>query len=342
MKIALVGYSGSGKSTLFELITRVSAERTSQPSGQLAMAKIDDSILDKLVSFYDSPKKTAASLEIQDTPGLTQGASGDNARRLASWREAEALVIVIGTYMGNDFLTERDRFEDDLLLADLEILTGVIERLQIAVTKPRPDRDQQREQLALLEPLEATLSKGDSLYTLDLTDEQRSAVRSYRLLSQKPRLYVSNHSDDQKETPDDSTDLQSPDVISACLTLEQELLDLPVEEQTVFLEELGITTLSRTQLIQGLLKISNQLVFYTAGPKESRAWMLPQGETAVDAAAAIHSDLARGFIRAEIISAENLLQSGSEREAKAKNFFHVEGRDYIIQNRDVVLIRFNV
>jgi GTP-binding protein YchF len=344
MRIALVGYAGSGKTTFFELLTQTKADPGAARTGQVAMAQLHEPRLEKLAAQYGAKKITPASIELHDTPGLTRGAGGENARRLAAWREAGTLAVVVDAFSGSDPAADVRSFEDDLLLADLELLSGALERLRAAVKKPRPDRDEQLHQIALLEPLENALGEGTRLDALDLSEEQRMAVRSYGLLTQKPCLVVLNIGEDSLDRVCDDEEAAGPATrcVSACLKLEKELMELDPEERSMFLEELRLEMPSRERLLSVVLETSGQMQFFTAGPREVRAWLVPEGCHAVDAAGEIHTDMERGFIRVEVIHADALLEAGSEREAKAKGLFHVEGRDYIVQNGDILLVRFSV
>ena len=203
MKIGLVGYQGSGKSTLFHWLTEIEPEPSAAHTGQNAMATIEDERLEQLHEIYQPKKITRASLEIFDTPGLSRSHEG-SAARLASIREAGCLAIVVAGFGDHDPASDLSSFEDDLLIADLEIMTGRLERLRESVKKPRPNRDEQLKELAALEPLHALLEDGKRLHDVELTPEQEKATRSFQLLTEKPRLLIINTNDEEQQAGDSS------------------------------------------------------------------------------------------------------------------------------------------
>ena len=198
MKIGLVGYQGSGKSTLFHWLTEIEPDPSASHTGQSAMATIQDERLEQLYGIYQPKKITRASLEIFDTPGLSRSHEG-SAARLASIREAGCLAIVVAGFGDHDPASDLSSFEDDLLIADLEIMTGRLERLRESVKKPRPNRDEQVKELAALEPLHALLENGQRLHDVELTPEQEKATRSFQLLTEKPRLLIINTNDEEQQ-----------------------------------------------------------------------------------------------------------------------------------------------
>jgi ribosome-binding ATPase YchF (GTP1/OBG family) len=342
MKIGLVGYQGSGKSTLFEWLTGVRADPSLAHTLQSAMAIVHDDRIRQLCEIYHPKKVTEASLEIVDTPGLNRKHEG-NAPRLAAIREAGCLLHVIGAYDGSDYQADLEGFEEDLLLADLEIISGRVERLKESVRKPRPNRDEQLAELAAIEPLLATLEAGTPLTAIELSDEQQKATRSFQLLTLKRRLALINVADDESDL-DQYTQASAPGrpVIAVPIGLELELTRMDPAERDAFRAEMGLVSFDRDALVRRIMEASGQMLFFTAGEKEVRTWMIPQGATAVQAADSIHSDLARGFIRAETMSCADLIRLRSEREIKAHGLLRQEPKDYVIQDGDILNIRFSV
>lgn len=344
MKIGLVGYQGSGKSTLFEWLTGVAPDPASAHTGQSAMAVIPEPRIEQLAAVYHPKKVTLASIELVDTPGLSRTHEG-NPGRLATIREAGCLVLVAAAFDGSDPMADLRCFDEDLLLADMEIVSNRIGRVEEALRKPLPRQehlDLEHEQQTLRTVLVA-MESGRPLREAEMTDDQRKATRSFRLLSEKPRLVVFNTADDE-EHPERFTQAATAEVPILALParLELELSKMAPEERREFEEEMGLTSVDRDRVVRTLMDTSGQMIFFTAGEKEVRSWLLPKGGTALEAAGNIHTDLARGFIRAEVMTVADLVRLGSEREVKAQHLMRQEPKDYVIRDDDILLIRFSV
>ena len=344
MKIGLVGYQGCGKSTLFEWLTGVAPDPALAHTGQSAMATIPDPRLEELQRIYNAKKVTPAALEIIDTPGLNRSHAG-NAAKLAILRDVGCLVIVVPAFSGYDPSAEFQSFQEDLILADLEIVTGRIERVEASLKKPhsKPEREQLEEELQVLQLVKERLEAGNPLKESEMTPEQLKHTRSFRLLCEKPQMAVINTADDEQDFARYRNMLpaQIP-IFAAPLALELELAKMSPEERAEFQAELHVGGADRGALLRMMMEVAGQQVFLTAGPKEVRAWLMRRGGTALEAAETIHTDLARGFIRAEVMSCQDLIRLGSEREVKAHNLVRHEHRDYVVQEDDIVLIRFSV
>jgi ribosome-binding ATPase len=340
MKIGIVGYQSSGKSMFFEWLTGTPADPAQAHTTQSAMATVPEPRVAALCEIYHPKKITLAALEVVDTPGLSRAHEG-NAAKLASLREAGCLAIVVAAFGNNDPAADLRNFEDDLLIADLDILTGRVERLKEAVRKPRPNRDEQQKELEALEPLQTALDAGRPLRELQLTPDQSRAIRSFQLFSEKPRLVLINVADDVADVESLRALGGDAPTFVVPLALQLELSRMPDEERAAFCEEMGVRLFDRDHLVRALMAASGQMLFFTAGEKEVRTWMIRQGSTAVEAAGGIHTDLARGFIRAETMNCDDLIRLGSEREIKAQNLLRREPRDYVIQEGDILLIQHN-
>ncbi len=346
MKIGLIGYQGSGKSTLFEWLTGVPPDPALAHASQSAMATVPDVRVEALCKIYSPKKITLAALELVDTAGLSRTHEG-NAARLAQIREAGCLVLVVGAHQRDaKALTDVDSFAEDFLLADMEIVSGRVERLRESTKKPRPGRDQELAELAALEPLLSALESGTPLSDVGMNEEQLKVTRSFRLLTEKPKFVVFNAADDD-DNPQrllDELANRTPPLRAAAVPvgLELELARMNPSERVAFREEMGVGGYDRDALIRTLMDVSGQMIYFTAGEKEVRTWMLRQGGTALEAAANIHTDLARGFIRAEVMTCEDLIRLGSEREIKAHGLVRQEPKDYVIQDGDILNIRFSV
>jgi ribosome-binding ATPase len=343
MKIGLVGYQGGGKSTVFELLTGTRPDPAKVHSGQVGVATVPDERFDRLVALHKPKKTVPARIELFDTPGLSRTEQSANVQRLAIIREAAALVQVIGAFAGADPLAEASAFIDDLVLADLQVVGNRIERLRKDSTKPRPDREELKAELEALEPIAARLESGEPVRGMELTATQKKAVRSFALLTLKNRLVVLNTAEsDYDESALKELEARGHRAIAAPFGLELEVQALPEAERTEFAAEMGLKEPSRDKLLRAIFDVTDQITFYTAAAKEVHAWLLKRGSTVLEAAHEIHSDLARGFVRAEIWSVDDLLRLGSERELKAAGLHHVEGKDYIVQDGDEVFIRSGV
>jgi ribosome-binding ATPase YchF (GTP1/OBG family) len=387
MKIGIVGYQGSGKSTLFHWLTGVKPDPALAHVSQSAMAPIPDPRIEPLCGIYHPKKITMASLEIVDTPGLSRTHEG-NAARLALIREAGCLLLTVAGFGGADPLVDLRTFEEDLLLADLDIVSGRVQRLEESVKKPRPkdQRELEEHELAALKILQATLEEGQHAREAPLSEEQWKCTRSFRLLTEKPKMVLVNLADDDppsryppppgaytsgspesaepspsagegrvRGTATDSAATITPasgatgSASAAALAwatvplrLEMDLAEMTPEDRHAFEKEFGLDRVDRDHVIRQIMTASGQMLYFTAGEKEVRSWILRIGGTALEAAENIHTDLARGFIRAETMRCEDLLRLGSEREIKAHNLLRQEPKDYVVKDGDILHIKFSV
>lgn len=341
MKIGIVGYQASGKSTLFHWLTGIAPDPALAHVTQSAMAPIPEPRIAELCKVYQPKKITQAALEIVDTPGLSRTHEG-SAQKLAMIREAGALVIVVAAFGGADAATDLRNFDDDLLIADLDIVSGRVERLRDQVRKPRPGKEKDQEELDFLIPVLAELEAGRPLHGFPLTPDQRKAIKSFQLFSEKPRLIIVNTADDEAR-PERFAALApaGSELFALSLTLQMDLAGMPKGEREAFCAEMQVQPFDRDHLLRRIMHASGQMVFFTAGEKEVRTWLINQGGTALDAAAGIHTDLARGFIRAETMKVADLVRLGSEREIKAAGLARQEPKDYVIQDGDVITIKHN-
>ncbi|MBT4863811.1 MAG: redox-regulated ATPase YchF, partial [Planctomycetaceae bacterium] len=301
MKAGLVGYQGGGKSALFELLTGLKPDPSKTHSGQVGVATVPDERFDRLVDLYQPKKIVPTKIELFDTPGLSRDEKEGNAQRLSVIREASVLVQVIGQFAGCDPTAEASAFIDDLILADSQVVSNRVERLKKDAAKPRPDRDELQAELEALLPIAERLENGDELADMEFSEAQVKAASSFALLTRKRRLVVLNTADSDIDA-EVVANLESAGhaVIAAPAGLELEVLALPEEEQAEFGAEMGLAEPSRRLLLRKIFEVTDQITFYTCAEKEVHAWLLNRGETVLDAADTIHSDLARGFVRAEI------------------------------------------
>lgn len=341
MKIGIVGYQGSGKSTLFEWLTDTPADPGLTHTTQSAMATVPDPRVQPVSQIYHPKKVTQAALELVDTPGLSRTHEG-SATKLAMIREAGCLVVVVAAYGAGDPWADLRNFDDDLLLADLDIVSKRMERIREQAKKPRPNRDELQKELHALEPLQAALDSGRPLRELDLSSEQKRVIKAFQLFSDKPRLVILNQAEDETDPQPLLHRLPAGmTAVAVSLSLQRELARLEPAERSEFCREMGVSVYDRDALLRQIMDVSGQMLFFTAGDREVRTWMIRKGGTALEAAAAIHTDLAQGFIRAEVMQCGDLVRLGSEREIKAHGLMRQEHKDYAIQDGDILLIRHN-
>ena len=253
-------------------------------------------------------------------------------------------MLVVDAFSRKDPQADLETFDADLILADMEIVTNRLARVEESLRKPVPK--QERETLlhedATLKTVLAALEQGKPLRENEMTDDQRQVTRSFRLFGEKPRVMFFNTADDEGK-PERFTALSTPQtpVVAVPAGLELELARMTPEDRAEFQKEMGVGGEDRDGLIRRLMKTSGQRLFLTAGEKEVRTWLLHEGGTALDAAAAIHTDLAKGFIRAEIFDYRDLMRLGSERELKANHLVRQEPKGYVIQDDDLLFIHFS-
>jgi len=337
MRVGLVGFAGSGKSTLFELLTGTASDPGKVHSGQVGVAVLADPRLDFLASLHAPKKVTPATVEFLDTPGLIPGTHGDNPQRLAVIREGDALLIVLNGFTGGDPAAELASFREEMLFADLGVVTNRVERLEASVKKRRPDWEMQEKELAILKRVQATLEDGKFVATLGLSADEKKPLRSFGLLTDKPQVVVLNAAQGE-EIPAPLRELAA-DALTIDAKLELDLAQLDLEERAAFMTELGVTELGRDRIIRVAYDAVGIITFFTAGEPEVRGWNLERNATAVEAAGKIHTDLAKGFIRAEVTAYDDLHAAGTLKEAKAKHLQRLEGKEYVVKDGDIIYFR---
>jgi ribosome-binding ATPase len=345
MKIGLVGFQGSGKSAVFQLLTGQQPDPSKVHSGQVGELTVPDDRFDRLVALFKPKKQVPTRIQLFDTPGLTPGDAKANAQRLGVMRESHALIHVIGAFSGANPLDDVQAFTDECIVSDLQIVSNRLEKVRKDIVKPRPapEKELLQLELAALEPLSEALSDGRPAREVKLTDDQQRAIKSFSLLSGKTVLALINTADSKPDTASiEKLSAMGFTAVSAPVGLESEIEALSPEDRVVFAEEMGLTESCKVRVARAIFEATNQITFYTCDEKEVHAWLLLRGETAWDAAGTIHTDLARGFIRAEIMSVEDLLRLGSEKEVRAAGLFRLEGKEYVMQDGDEIVVRANV
>ena len=365
MILGIVGLPNVGKSTLFNAITQAGAESANYPfctiEPNVGVVSVPDERLATLAKIYTSKKMVPTAIEFYDIAGLVKGASkgeGLGNKFLAHIREVEAIVHVVRCFENSDIihvegsvdpLRDIETINLELILSDIELLERRLSRSQ---KQAKNDKNMAIE-VGLVEKSLAVLEEGQSVRTLDLTNEEKEIVKSFNLLSSKPIIYVANVSED--DLADDGNlnafvatvrkfaEEENSEVVVICAQIENEISQLEPEERIAFLQDLGLEKSGLDKLVQASYKLLGLISFLTAGPMESRAWTIKNGTLAPQAAGKIHSDIERGFIRAETIAYDDLVAHGGNTvSAKEKGLVRIEGKEYVMKDGDVVLFRFNV
>ncbi len=341
--VGIAGFAGSGKSTVFHWLTGVKPDPAKVQTGQTGHAPLPDARLDWLFAHY-RPKKNEpvyAAVDFLDTPGLIPDERRDNPRRLGIMREAGGLLVVLNGFGANQPAEELRLFREELVFADLEIVTKRIGKLEDQLKKPRPAKQKEADQveLALLRRIVAALEEGKPLGELGLTGEEEKAVRSFQLLTLKPEVVLLNIGDDRIGTaaPPELLQLTST-TVNAPAKLELELQELSEEDRRAFMEDLGLTESSSADVLRTIFSRMGLIVFFTVGDDEVRAWAVVDGSDAVEGASQIHTDLARGFVRAEVVAFDDFKKVGSMKEAKAHGVYRLEGKTYVVKDGDIMHI----
>jgi ribosome-binding ATPase YchF (GTP1/OBG family) len=341
MKVGIAGFAGSGKSTVFQWLTGVQPDASASQRGQIGVARVPDERLDWLSAQFRPKKTTPVTIEFLDTPGILPTERRDNPRRLAILREGGGLLVVLGGFASTDLAGELRRFRDELLFADLEVVSNRIGRLEDQLKKPKPAKEREADQveLALLHRIVAAFEAGQTARDLGLKPDELKSLRSFQLLTLKPQLVLVNIGDNRlgQPLPGDFVAL-APDAVQASAKLEMELGELPESDRRPFMQDMGLAEFSRDRILRTVYYAMGEIVFFTVGEDECRAWGLTRGESAVEGAGKIHTDLAQRFVRAEVVSYEDFRRVGSMKEAKTHGVYRLEGKTYPVQDGDIMHI----
>ena len=365
LRAGFVGLPNTGKTTLFNAVTSQTtavtanyAFSTSKPN--VGVVAVPDERLLPLAKLVKTEKLVPATVEFVDIAGLVRGSSqgeGIGNQFLHAIRETDTMIHVVRCFENDlvphveDTLDPRRDIETiqiELALADL----ATVERRRERVQKTAKGGDKTaRAELAVLDKIQPVLEEFKPARSVSLNEEEQAIARNYFLLTMKPTIYAANVNESDLSASDENAQVKTireiaagegADAVVICAQLEADLVDLSPAERSEYLESLGVKSSGVDQLIKSAYRVLGLMSFLTAGEKEARAWTIPQGSRAQDAAGAIHSDIARGFIRAEIVSYDDLIGAGSYAAARDRGLLRLEGKDYIMQEGDVVNFRFNV
>ena len=365
MKLGIVGLPNVGKSTLFNSLTKAGAESANYPfctiDPNIGIVTVPDHRLDDLAKLYDSAKIVPAAIEFVDIAGLVKGASkgeGLGNQFLSNIREVDAIVHVVRCFENSniihvdgsvDPLRDIETINLELIFSDIEVL----ERRYSKVSRAAKNDKSQAKEAELVKKLIDHLENGQSARTFETADEDEKALlESFNLLTYKPVIYAANVNEDDLADDGASNEFvkqvrefaagEGSEVFVICAQIEQEIAELDDDEKNMFLEDLGLTESGLEKLIRASYSLLGLISYLTAGPTETRAWTIKKGTKAPQAAGKIHSDFERGFIKAEVVSYDNLMACQSYTIAKEKGLVGMEGKDYVVKDGDVILFRFNV
>jgi ribosome-binding ATPase len=360
LSVGIVGLPNAGKSTLFNALTRAGAAVASYPFTTIepntGVVGVPDQRLDRLAAVFRPPKVIPATVTFVDIAGLVRGASrgeGLGNRFLGHIREMDATALVVRAFDDPDVthvegsvdpLRDIDVVELELQLADLETVRRRLERTEKTA---RLQKDHATSFIDLLQRVEAHLDSGRSVRTMRLTDEERASLRELWLLTAQPLMVLVNVAEGDAGKPVQQSIAERAagaggEALAISARIESELVDLEATDQAAFLGDLGLSEPGLRRVARSAYHLLGLITFFTAGEKEVRAWTLRQGGSALDAAAAIHTDFAKGFIRAEVTEVDALVDAGSYAAVRERGQQRLEGRDYVVRDGDVVHFRFNV
>ncbi|MGN1042107.1 MAG: redox-regulated ATPase YchF [Christensenellales bacterium] len=360
MKLGVVGLPNVGKSTLFNALTKAGAQAANYPfctiEPNVGVVAVKDERIDKLSALYKSKSTVYTTIEFVDIAGLVKGASkgeGLGNKFLSHIREVDAIVHVVRCFDDENVthvdgcvnpVRDIETINLELIFADMEALSRRIDKTKTAM---KSGDKKYREELDILLKIDAALQQGLPARSVEFTKDEKDFVDSLFLLSSKKVIYCANVSEGEEDNDyvkavKEYAEKEGSETVVLCVKLEEELSELDDDEKAMFMEELGIKESGLDKLVKKCYSLLGLISFLTAGEKETRAWTIEKGTKAPQAAGKIHSDFEKGFIRAEVVDYDTLIECGSYASAKEKGKVRSEGKDYVFKDGDVVLFRFNV
>jgi ribosome-binding ATPase len=357
VNVVLTGLPLSGKTCLFDALCQGAVDSAANPARadhpNAAMIEVPDERLDWLSEHYQTKKRTPVQIEWLDLPGLAPGQADLKAQNTAVTeylRRADALVCVLRAFESSslpgavDPRAEQARLRSEFVISDLETTLRRIEKLEKQVTKPVADREAMKKELEFLARCREALEAEQPLHGVARTDSERGILRGFASLTERPLVTVLNVSESAAGNPGAAAepykDLGRP-LVALCASLEAEIAKLPPEERQTFIADMGLDRLHAREVVLAVYQALNRITYFTAGEKEVAARSIIQGTCAPEAAGEVHTDIAKGFIRAEIVTYEDFRRAGSLKQAKAEGYVKSEGRDYVVQSGDIILFHFS-
>ncbi len=353
MRVAIVGFPLSGKTALFTALSGVPRGHLKLNEENLAAVHVPEPRLELLAQLFHSKKRCEATMDFIDLPGSAEGdvEHAGLERHVPTLRQVDVLLLIVRAFASEAVPAHRGRVDpqadleqlrDELLVADLAICGGRVEKLEKALTKPSKERDQQKHELDLLKRCQAALESERPLREVVQPGDEEKLLRSFGFLTQKPVVVVVNVGENHLAQEPPFRDPHAAATLAVCAELEAELVQMEAADRPAFMKEYGLGALARDRVVRACCDALDLVFMLTANADEVRAWPLPRGTTAHEAAGRIHTDLARGFIKAETIAYDDLRAAGTIRDAKAAGKVRLEPKGYVVQDGDFVTVKFNV
>lgn len=354
MRAAIFGLPQSGKSTLYAAVTGQPIDPGEMPHEHISVVSVPDERVDSLSTLYKPKKTTYATIEFLDVPGFSltdQHGIDEFKRHLPAIRQADLLVGVVRDFENSAVPCYRNRLDSqadvnelwqEFVYADLEAVTNRIERLEKSLKKPTKTHEAEKREMHIMGKYREALENEQPLSSVITSEEDKKTLSSFAFLTNKPWIVVYNVDEDQAATTQPEIPDHAQTALALCAETEAEIAQLNEADRPTFLEDLGVSEPAQNRLLRACYDAMGLIAFFTVGDDEVRAWPIKQGTAAREAAGKVHTDIARGFIRAETVSYEDFHTAGDMRSAKAEGKVRQEGKTYVVQDGDLILFKFNV